>query len=517
MRLSQILGALSLLSSTALGAKSSSSKTDNSTLHQTSDEQVVGTFIFSRHGDRLTYPSTVFTPLGAQEMTSLGTFYHDRYFDSSSPYAIDGLSKAYTSSQIAAFVADTNDDVWAASAWAFIQGLYPPVELTADKKNTEQSVKGSSLSNGSVAVAPLGGYQYVFFDSVDATSEEGYQVLGQNNCPASAAAANSYLESDEFKKMNESTLEWYQSLYPMAYADFAKEDLNFGNAFLIKDYFLVESIHNKTFVEMFKNFDQSLDDILAKLNAYQGVYSRNYFFNPNPNLVRNSTIEGRSLLKMVLEQLNETKTTSQPYISYTVGAYSTFYQLFGLMGLYQQDESKYTGMVNYGSSMAFELIEKKGTSSLNVRVSFRNGTDEKMTLDPLTVFGFNSTTVPYSKFVSYVSSIVVNDTQSWCNQCGAWNTPQCALYTPQYLAVKENGFKLPPKLSNEAAGGIGAGVTIGVGLLIAGIVCLGIWAYRKYSRPDIKLTPIEPVTDKEDATDVMSKRSTRSSAPSTIV
>lgn len=423
-------------------------------------------------------------------MTSLGEFYHDRYFSSSSPNAIKGLSVAYDANQISAFVADTNDDVWAASAWAFIQGLYPPIEDTTDK-NDPGAVQGSSLSNGSVAIAPLKGYQYVFYNSIDATSDEGYQVLGQSNCPASNSASLDYLESSEFSQMNQSTLSFYQSLYPVASADFEKEDLNFGNAFNIHDYFLVESIHNKTFVEMFKHFDKSLDEVLSTLQVYQGIYSRNYFYNPNQ--VKNSTIEARSLLQMILNQLNQTQTTSLPYISYTVGAYSTFYELFGLMGLYEVDESIYTGMVNYGASMAFELIKpSSSSSSLDVRVSFMNGTNSSFPLQPIKIFGLNTTLIPYETFVSNISSISIKNTQAWCNACGAWSSQQCALYNPEYLEAKAHDFKMPLKLSLVAAGGIGAGVAIGACLIGAGVVCLGIWAWKRWSRPDLKLTAIEP-------------------------
>ncbi len=142
------------------------------------DEAVWSSVSFIYHGERTplraSYPAL--TPVGAQLMLAQGSLYRARYLDNStlSPSQnvitthapIQGIeSQALVNPQLT--ILSTTDEYVATGALAFMQGLYPPRNMSFADENG--GMESAVLSNHSVIDFPLGGYQYPNIDTVSTT------------------------------------------------------------------------------------------------------------------------------------------------------------------------------------------------------------------------------------------------------------------------------------------------------------------------------------------------------------
>lgn len=126
------------------------------------NEQVLSSFIYTVYGDRtpLIFPQEpTLTPLGAQQLYNVGQTFRSRYIGTNGSdvggTAILGISP-YILDNEAISILSTSDQHLVASATAFMQGLYPPLELsTGNTFATDVSV----LANGSIVTAPLSNYR----------------------------------------------------------------------------------------------------------------------------------------------------------------------------------------------------------------------------------------------------------------------------------------------------------------------------------------------------------------------
>lgn len=126
------------------------------------NEQVLSSFIYTVYGDRtplILSEEPTLTPLGAQQLYSVGQTFRNRYVGSNgsdtSGTAILGISP-YILNNEAISILTTSDQYLVASASAFMQGLYPPLELSSSSTfATDLSV----LANGSTITAPLSNYR----------------------------------------------------------------------------------------------------------------------------------------------------------------------------------------------------------------------------------------------------------------------------------------------------------------------------------------------------------------------
>ena len=123
------------------------------------DSQVLGVIIMSRHGDRLgfyqspnsyTASNTQITPLGNQQSFQLGQYIRSRYLDDSSPYFIQNISQGLVDPNQILIRADAGGegDVIYDSALSTMQGIWPP-----------NAAYNETLANGTIIVGPLNGYQ----------------------------------------------------------------------------------------------------------------------------------------------------------------------------------------------------------------------------------------------------------------------------------------------------------------------------------------------------------------------
>lgn len=447
------------------------------TVADDNEGKVIGTFIFGRHGDRLAKPSKVLTTVGIQELREAGSFYHDRYFNTSSSYHIEDLNATYQSEQLLA--AAPGSAVLQNSQQAFLQGLYPPLDQLDVPDDT---VEGSSLSNGTTKENPYGNFQYVVQTTYEEDSPNAIKISGVENCKAYEKASESYFDSEEFKKLNKSTYDFYQSLYPLVEGILNKTDLNYGQAYKVFDNFVVNNVHNETFAKKLKDHQDDFDQV----RFLQDQYTKGLNYNSSNS---DTILGGKSLAGAVVAALQETESKGLPLVTYYAGSYNVFYQLFAVLGLYDVDESTFTGLVNYGATAVFELVEKDNDKF--VRFGLRNGTEssgpsigqsaESPEFKTYPILGDKSKSklIPYNKFVSKVKDKALNDISDWCSACGAWDLDMCVPHSKEYLNAKAHDFKIDKsKLSLAGAGGIGAGVTIGV-FALAGALLYLLFARKK--------------------------------------
>ena len=176
----------------------------------------------------------------------------------------------------------------------------------------------------------------------------------------------------------------------------------------------------------------------------------------------------------ILSYMNSTVATGgAKKLGVQFGAYATALSLFGLLDL-PKTSSDFTGVIDYASSLVFELVTDADASSgfpaekdLSVRFLFHNGTateDSQPAVFPL--FGGEATTVSYADFQDKVGRFAVKNSEQWCNKCG--NTAgTCAAY-----AGSGNGASAS---SQEKKGGSGISPAIGgvIGAMVTLAVVLG--------------------------------------------
>ncbi|KAH3664254.1 hypothetical protein OGAPHI_004606 [Ogataea philodendri] len=456
----------------------------------------VGTFIFGRHNDRVAKPAKYLTTYGARQQEASGAFYRQRYFGidsdgnkTASDFVINGLDPQGYFVYGDTYAQCSGDTVIEYSQMSFLQGLYPP-STAVDSNETLIETQDSELSNGSSVVAPLGGYQYVFMDVQQETSDNYFWIKGDVNCPASDDAIDAWSDSDYFKEMNSSTYDFYQSLADLLPSKkFPKWKLNFGNAMSINDFMFVNNIHDEEWASKWNS--SLLFQVATLADAAQWGISYD-----STNKLNNFTIGGQSLLGASVEYLNTTKVEGSPYINYFTGSYNTMYQIFALLELNKVSDN-FTGMPGYGATLVWDLL-KDNSDEYYVQFSFKNGTKENDELVAYPLFGGNSTVLSWDDFVSKTEAVAITSLKEWCGKCSS-TSDQCTQFSSTYeeaSKAEDKGINLKKlangdyhlnKLTNAGAGGIGAGVTIGV-FLILGAVFL---AWKKLRS---KNTPILPIS-----------------------
>ncbi|ESX02707.1 hypothetical protein KL918_002524 [Ogataea parapolymorpha] len=462
----------------------------------------VGTFIFGRHNDRVAKPANYLTTLGAVEQVESGTFYRERYFgldedgnSVNSDFVINGLDPQGYFVYGDTYAQCPASTVIEYSQMSFLQGLYPP-STAVNTNETLADTQDSELSNGTSVEAPLGGYQYVFMDVQSETSDDYFWIKGDENCPSSDAAIDAWYDTEAFKALNSSTFDFYQSLADLLPSTkFPKSKLNFGNAMNINDFVFVESIHDEDWAT---KWNSSLRYQIATL-ADAAQWGISYDAS---NKLNNFTIGGQSLLGASLTYLNATKEKGSPYINYFTGSFNTMYQIFGLLELNQISDN-FTGMPGYGATLVWDLL-KDTSDNYFVQFSFKNGTDDDDELVAYPLFGLNSTVLSWDDFVAKTEAVSITNLEDWCGKCSSTSS-QCTRYSSTYEQASEaedKGIDLEKvadgsyhlnKLTNAGAGGIGAGVTIGVFLILGALV----FAWKKLRSKKAPLLPVAKTVSRE--------------------
>jgi hypothetical protein len=173
------------------------------------------------------------------------------------------------------------------------------------------------------------------------------------------------------------------------------------------------------------------------------------------------------------------KSASQVGIQF--GAYATFLSFFGLAQL-PAVSTNFTGIVDYASSMTFELVTNATVSStsypsnddISVRFLFSNGTAAQNPLTAYPLFGQKETVIPWNTFVTEMNKFAIGDQASWCSACGN-STGVCAT-TSTSTSTGPSGSPTAASssggISKAVAGVIGAMVTLAVILGVEGLILL---------------------------------------------
>lgn len=210
-------------------------------------EEVLGVYIFHRHGDRTSksFTPTVLTDLGYAQVYASGNYYRNRYVQSNASSAIFGLSTdLVTNSQLS--VEAPVDTVLQNSAQGFLQGLYPPVGATLGMQ---------ALANGTSVEAPMDGYQLIPVNAVasassSANSENSGWLQGSSGCENAIVSSNDYFYSAEYMQKLNSTADFYQSILPTINGTFTAATDSFKNAYTSKyiRYLYGTCTHSKQFM-----------------------------------------------------------------------------------------------------------------------------------------------------------------------------------------------------------------------------------------------------------------------------
>jgi len=355
------------------------------------------------------------------------------------------------------------------SAQAFLQGLYP----------ASTSANQQTLANGTTESAPLNGYQYVLLNGIPADAPETIQIAGDQNCPVMTAASQAYYNSTKFLTMKNQTQDFYNKFIPLISSDFTPSQIGFQSAYNIFDYLNVGYIHNSTIYNNLSAADLYQLRTLADSQSFDLVYNAS-----SPNV----SIGGKMLANLVLSHLNQTAAQTSPSlkVTYFAGAYSVMLSFWGLTNLTAASPNFY-GLPDYASTMAFELrrpVNTSGFDNLSVRFGFRNGSLPSTELTYFPMFGQSDLDMAWSDWSRNLASISIPSTGDWCTTCNSVQTfctgsGKAAGSATAGTSSSDASGSSGSGLSNAAAGGIGAGVTIGVIALIEGALALCYFSRRR--------------------------------------
>ncbi|KAL7909424.1 histidine phosphatase superfamily [Trichoderma velutinum] len=426
-------------------------------------EQVLGVYIFHRHGDRTSkaWNPVGLTPLGAQQVASSAEFYRNRYITSDADLRIASISADQAVlSQLA--VTAPVDNVLQNSANVFVQGLYPPNQTAGSQK----------LANGTTVEAPLGGYQYIPVNAVatsasSANSEASAWLQGSSGCTDAVVSSNSYFLTPEYLSTFDATKDFYQNLLPVINTTFNSTTATFKNGYSIFDYINVATIHNSSIPS---------DNLLTKptlSNLYDlaSTHEWNLAFNSSEPVraIAGSVLAGQ--IMTALQPIVDGK--SAPRFNIQFGAYGAFMAFFGLAQLPAASNDFY-GICNYASSMAIELVAPSSTQTsaddLTVRFLWSNGTAAANGLKEYPLFGQKETTLSWNDFKTGMDKFAIADTQDWCQICGNTDGSCAANSTASSTPAAKSSDN--SNITKPVAGVIGALVTLGVILGLEALVIL---------------------------------------------
>lgn len=454
-------------------------------------ETTLGVFILHRHGDRTTkaWVPTKLTDLGYRQVYAAGKYFRDKYI--TGPAAVIGVSTDIVVQRQLNAEAPV-DTILQNSAQAFLQSLYPPVGATLGTQK---------LANGTEVQAPMNGYQLIPVNIVSSAmkptmdSENTVWLQGISGCPAAIASSNNYFISSTYSSLLSRTKAFYQSLNPVVNGTFNSEYNTFKNAYSIYDLIHVATINNATI----PSAELLTEDTLVQLRTLADQHEFGLAYNVSDSV---RAIAGSTLAAQILEHLNETiEGKSATKFGIQFGAYATFLSFFGLAKLPEVSEN-FTGVVDYASSMTFELVTEADVSrgypsvdNINVRFLFSNGSAAYNGQQAYPLFGQTKTVLPYTTFVAEMQKFSVGDVKTWCTVCGV-TTGSCAASASTAsdagsAHVDSAGEKTQSSgMSLPVAGVIGALVTLAVVLGLQALIILA-GGLKVVSKKKLAATPSE--------------------------
>ncbi|KAL4919780.1 histidine phosphatase superfamily [Aspergillus aurantiobrunneus] len=433
------------------------------------------------------------TQYGAYQLHEAGSAFRDRYVtlnsgSSESNTRIEDLSP-YLLNNDDVNVASTSDAADLASAQAFMQGVYPPLD---DSFNASSFDGGISLADGSVVYPPLGGYQYPSIVTFGKEDPQSVNIAGQELCSAHAFANAQYIGSKEFWQTYEESIVFYNYLHAMALSgEFDTTAATYANATTISEFLDYQVVHNETLLQILGREDVDR----ARWYAGRYVFATNGNTSASDTVVDGGirTIAGQGLVSSVLNAFETTiqERGAKGKMTLQFGSHQTAVSFTSLLQLANTQNSNFFSLPNPGASIILELFSLESESyptypdpsQLYVRFLLRNGTDADFRSYPLFGHSPSNTVIPFSEFQAEMQKMTLGPTADWCRRCNS-SAVFCS-------GVVNAGQSLPSRLHKDGgglspavAGVIGAAVTVGV-LTLAAVVgffaCLRSKRVRKPS------------------------------------
>lgn len=256
------------------------------------------------------------------------------------------------------------------------------------------------------------------------------------------------------------------------------------------DYVHVSEIHNETI----PSSDLLTNETLFQLQTLADTHEWGLAYNESEPV---RAIAGAVLAAQILDALNTTMTSSLQKTSFQklgvqFGAYATFMAFFGLANLPAASED-FKGIVDYASSMAFELVTNatvNGTDApttvdpadVSVRFLFSNGSaSDSNPAQEFPLFGQSDTLISWNDFATNMQEFAIGDTSSWCQACG--NTTGICASSVSSSSSGSGSTKSDSSGSSISAGtAAAAGVVSMLGfvlLLMAGAALCGFRLVKK--------------------------------------
>ena len=435
-----------------------------------SAETVIGTYIFSRHGDRTakaTPPSNL-TDLGYEEVFTSGTYFRNRYIAEDASRRIYGInSDLVKQSQLTASA--PVDTVLQNSAVAFLQGLYPPVG---------QTLGSNTLRNGTVVQSPLNGYQLIPLQNVQtgAGSEDAAWLQGSTNCLNAQISSNNYFISQDYLTTSNQTHSLYQSTLPMVDGTFNSSTATYENAYTVWDLLNVASIHNSS--DNFPNADLLTPELFYQLRVLADKHEWNLAYNESEPI---RAVTGSIIAAEILKGLNSSITGNgkKNMLNIQFGAYGGMFSFFGLANLTAASPDFY-GVPDYASTLTWELVTNASvsketfpsTDEISVRFLFHNGTTSSISTPvEYPLFGQSVSPLPWNDFVAGMDKFSIKDQAGWCKACGN-STGVCS---SEFLNdTGDDSSSASSSSSSDGSGGGGGGISKVVAGVIGAMVTLAV-------------------------------------------
>ena len=232
----------------------------------------------------------------------------------------------------------------------------------------------------------------------------------------------------------------------------------------------MSAIHNATIPSQ----DLLTEETLSQLYTLANQHEFGLAYNASEPI---RAIAGATMASQILQQLNATITgKSKVPVGIQFGAYAAFLSFFGLAQLPKVSDN-FTGIVDYASSMAFELITTKTVTDtsypelddISVRFLFSNGSASVSPLTAFPLFGQQETLLPWNTFVTEMNKFAIGEQADWCKACGN-STGVCASAT---VTATDSSPSAAPSSKSSGMSRVVAGV---IGAFVALAVILGLEA-----------------------------------------
>jgi len=359
--------------------------------------------------------------------------------------------------------ADTGDEggVIFDSSIALLQGLYPPT-----------TAQNTTLANGTNVVGPLGGYQFVPIESVEAA--EDVSLEGHASCTTWNQRVTNLYSSQIFMDKAAQAAPFLAAVKPFL----DNRTVTLQNMYNIYDFLNVQSLHNATFLKELPS------GYLAQATDLANWHEWLLFTDPAKGGIGN--IAGYTIIPSMISGLQAIANASNPLkIHYSAISYKPFISLFNMTAVSPPTSNAndiLSGIVGYASSMVLEVVNGTSTNgTVSVRMLFKNGTNDPNYL-PLSggVMG-SSGLVKLSDFIGAIQPQGVNNTLAWCNACSNHVDRGCAAYFSNNNASSAGAIACKSqKVSDVGAGFIGASVTLALVLGLLGVgTMLGLLHFGK--------------------------------------